>query len=112
MARSRFGLRSVGVEIWRRKKWSRNLRRFWVLATPRWMILPALNSFPRFVTGTRFHAKLRCRFITNRGVEWAECGGNSGRNAAERFFPARSAELCPRSHRLRAQLEFVRWADR
>src|SRR5438094_2765418 len=112
MARSRVGLRSMGVEICRRKKWSRNLRRFWVLATPRWMILPALNSFRRFVTATRFHAKLRCRFITNRGVEWAECAGTSGRNAGKRFFPARSVELCPRSHRVRAQLEFVRWRNR
>src|SRR5438552_18524005 len=107
MVRSRFGLRSMGVEICRRKKWSRNLRRFWVLATPRWMILPALNSFRRFVTATRFHAKLRCRFITNRGVEWAECAGTSGRNGAERFFPAWSAELWPRSDGLRGGLEVV-----
>ena len=32
----------------------------------------------------------------------------AGRNAGERFFPARPRQLCPRSHWVRANLEFVR----
>src|SRR5947207_1719970 len=96
------------VEICRRKKLSRNLRRFWDLETLHWMILPMPNSFRLFAMANRFHAKSRFRFITNRKSEPAGSRDGAGRNA-ERFFSARSAELRPRSHRVRANLEFVRW---
>src|SRR4029077_6568950 len=100
------------VEMCRRKKLSRNLRRFWDLETLRWMILPMPNSFRLFAMANRFHAKSRFRFITNREGEPAGGGNRAGRNAGERFFPARPAQLRPRSHRVRANLEFVRWDNR
>src|SRR5437870_10342485 len=100
------------VEICRRKKLSRNLRRFWDLATLRWMILLMPNSFRLFAMANRSHAKSLFRFITNRKGEPAGNGNRAGRNAGERFFPARPAQLCPRTDRMRANLEFVRWGNR
>src|SRR5881394_1817336 len=100
------------VEICRRKKLSRNPRRSWDLETLRWTILPMPNSFRLFAMANRFHAKSRFRFITNREGEPAGSGNRAGRNAGERFFPAQPPELRPRSHRVRANLEFVRWGNR
>src|SRR5438309_9836874 len=100
------------VESCRRKKLSRNLRVFWDLVTLRWMILAMPNSFRLFGMANRFHAKSRFRFITNREGEPAGGGNRAGRNVGERFLPARPAQLCPRSHRVRANLEFVHWGNR
>src|SRR5438132_14138348 len=100
------------VEICRRKKLSRNLRRFWDLETLRWMILAMPNSFRLFGMANRFHAKSRFRFITNREGEPAGGGNRAGRNAGERFLPARPARLCRRSHRVPADLGFVQWYSR
>src|SRR5207248_2642014 len=95
------------VEICRKKKLPRNLRRFWDLVTLHSMILPMPNSFRLFVTARRSHAKSRFRFTTDRKSEPAGSGSRAGRIAGERFFPARSAQLRPRSYRVRTELEFV-----
>src|SRR4029077_16809602 len=74
------------VEICRKKRWSRNLRRFWDLATLHSMILPMPNSFRLFAMGNRFHAKSRFRFITNREGEPAGMGTGRGEMLGRDFF--------------------------
>jgi len=100
-------------EICRRKKLSRNLRRFWDSETLRWMILPMQNSFRLFAMANRFHAKSRFRFITNREGEPAASGNRAGRNAGERFFSNGDPLTCARDLiGCEANLEFVRWDSR
>src|SRR5437764_1668436 len=82
------------VEICRRKKLSRNLHRFWDLATLHWMILPMPNSFRLFAMANRFHAKSRFRFITNRKSEPA--GSRDGAGEMRRDFFQRDPLSCAR----------------